>query len=93
MFTGWKKVAEIHWLWWKKYKNRIPILHIKDMAPGATQDFECPGNGIIDFPSIFTEAVSEGIEHFMVERDNVPDGMACLQSSGEYWESEILILC
>ncbi|MBN1789739.1 MAG: TIM barrel protein [Bacteroidales bacterium] len=68
----------------KKYMNRFPILHIKDMAPGASQDFECPGNGIIDFPSIFSEAVSQGIEHYMVERDNVPDGMACLQSSGEY---------
>jgi len=68
----------------KKYSGRIPILHVKDMAPGSTQDFECPGNGIIDFPAIFRESVSQGIEHYMVERDNAPDGMACLQSSGEY---------
>jgi len=68
----------------KKYSGRIPILHVKDMAPGSAQDFECPGNGIIDFPAIFRESVSQGIEHYMVERDNVPDGMACLKSSGEY---------
>jgi len=36
-----------------KYPGRIPILHIKDMASGSTQDFECPGSGIMDFPAIF----------------------------------------
>lgn len=68
----------------QNYGSRIPILHVKDMAPGSPQDFECPGSGIIDFPSIFREAQSQGIAHFMVERDDVPDGMACLQSAGAY---------
>jgi sugar phosphate isomerase/epimerase len=68
----------------KKYAGRIPILHVKDMAQGPEQDFACPGSGIIDFPSIFNEARLQGITHYMVERDNVPDGMACLQSSGAY---------
>ena len=67
-----------------KYPGRIPILHIKDMAPGSAQDFECPGNGIIDFPAIFKVAQQQGIAHYFVERDNVSDGMACLQSSGTY---------
>jgi sugar phosphate isomerase/epimerase len=68
----------------KKYPGRIVILHVKDMAPGSAQDFECPGNGIIDFPSIFAEAQKQEIAHYIVERDQVPDGMACLQSSGTY---------
>lgn len=68
----------------KKYKGRYMILHIKDMARGDAKDFECPGSGIIDFAPIFREADSQGIEHYMVERDNVPDGMACLRSAGEY---------
>jgi len=68
----------------KKYPGRIPILHVKDMAAGPEKDFACPGSGIIDFPAIFSEARSQGIAHYMVERDNVPDGMACLQSSGAY---------
>lgn len=68
----------------KKYDGRIKILHVKDMAPGSGMDFECPGSGIIDFPSVFREANRQGIKHYMVERDNVPDGMACLKSSGEY---------
>jgi sugar phosphate isomerase/epimerase len=68
----------------RKYKGRYLILHIKDMAPGNAKDFECPGKGIIDFSSIFREADSQGIKHFMVERDNVPDGIACLKSAAEY---------
>jgi len=68
----------------KKYSGRFPILHVKDMAPGNAMDFECPGSGIIDFPSLFSEAEKQGIKHYMVERDNVPDGLACLKSCGEY---------
>ncbi len=68
----------------KKYSGRFPVLHVKDMAPGDAQDFECPGSGIIDFPSLFKEADKQGIKHYFVERDNVPDGLACLKSSGEY---------
>jgi sugar phosphate isomerase/epimerase len=68
----------------KKYAGRYNILHIKDMAPGTAKDFECPGSGIIDFPAVFREADKQGIKHLMVERDNVPDGMACLQSAADY---------
>jgi len=68
----------------KKYPGRFPVLHVKDMAPGDARDFECPGSGIIDFPSLFREADKQGIKHYFVERDNVPDGLACLKSSGEY---------
>lgn len=68
----------------KKYAGRIPILHVKDMAPGEEQDFACPGSGIIDFAPIFAEAHRQGIQHYFVERDNVEDGLACLKSSGEY---------
>lgn len=67
-----------------KHSGRIPILHVKDMAPGVEQDFACPGSGIIDFPAIFREADKQGIEHCFVERDNVPDGLECLRTSGEY---------
>ncbi len=68
----------------KKYAGRIPVLHVKDMAEGAAQDFICPGRGIIDFKSIFAEAKKQGIEHYFVERDNEPDGIGCLKSSGEF---------
>ncbi|MBT3382770.1 MAG: sugar phosphate isomerase/epimerase [Prolixibacteraceae bacterium] len=68
----------------KKYPGRYSILHVKDMAPGDEQDFICPGSGIIDFAPIFKEAQKQGIEHYIVERDNEPDGLGCLKSSAEY---------
>ncbi len=68
----------------KKYSGRYSILHIKDMAPGPEQDFECVGSGIIDFPAIFREAQSQDISHFFVERDKVVDGMGCLASAATY---------
>lgn len=68
----------------QKYAGRYPILHIKDMAPGEQQDFECVGSGIIDFPAIFDEADKQNIRHFFVERDKVVDGMACLESAAKY---------
>ena len=68
----------------KKYSGRFKILHVKDMAAGPEQDFICPGSGIIDFAPIFSEAQKQGIEHYIVERDNEPDGIGCLNSSGEF---------
>ena len=68
----------------KKYKGRYPILHVKDMAPGPEQDFTCPGSGIIDFPSVFSESADQGIMHYYVERDNVVDGLECLRTSADY---------
>lgn len=68
----------------KKYPGRVKILHVKDMAPGPEQDFICPGSGIIDFGPIFKEAQKQGIMHYIVERDNEPDGIGCLKSSAEY---------
>lgn len=68
----------------KKYNGRYKILHVKDMAAGPEQDFICPGSGIIDFAPIFKEASKQGIEHYIVERDNEPDGIGCLKSSGDF---------
>ncbi len=68
----------------KKYPGRTKILHVKDMAPGTEQDFICPGSGIIDFGPVFKEAHKQGIKHYIVERDNEPDGIGCLKSSGEF---------
>ncbi|MGK7396475.1 MAG: sugar phosphate isomerase/epimerase family protein [Candidatus Cyclobacteriaceae bacterium M3_2C_046] len=68
----------------KKYPGRYGILHIKDMNNLQEMDFACPGEGIIDFAAVFEEAYRQDMEHFMVERDKVVDGMACLQSSSQF---------
>jgi sugar phosphate isomerase/epimerase len=68
----------------KQYPGRYPILHVKDMAPGAEQDFACPGSGIIDWKAVFAESTGQGIKHYFVERDNEVDGLGCLKGSAEY---------
>lgn len=68
----------------RRYKDRFCILHVKDMAAGAEQDFACPGSGIINFPSVFSEAADQGIKHYFVERDSVVNGLECLKTSADY---------
>ena len=68
----------------RKYSGRYAVFHVKDMASGPEQVFACPGSGIIDFGPLFAEAQRQGVRHYMVEQDNVVDGLACLQASGEY---------
>jgi len=68
----------------KKYTGRYPVLHLKDMTNDDQKTFECVGKGSIDFKGILKEAQKQGIKHYFVEFDKVVDGMACLQTSGEY---------
>lgn len=68
----------------KKYKNRYGILHVKDMTSDDKKTFADVGTGIIDFPSIFSEAADQSIDHYFVEKDNAADGMETLKISGEY---------
>jgi sugar phosphate isomerase/epimerase len=68
----------------QKYPGRYRILHLKDMSATAEQTFECPGSGIIDFGPVLAEARRQGIRHYIVERDKIVDGLACLQASGHY---------
>lgn len=68
----------------KKYPGRYRVLHVKDMAYGEEQDFACPGDGIIEWEPVFAESVSQGIQHFNVERDNAVDGLGCLRSASQF---------
>ncbi|TVR73250.1 MAG: sugar phosphate isomerase/epimerase [Marinilabiliales bacterium] len=71
----------------RKYRGRYPLLHVKDMAPGEEETFACPGSGIIDFGTVLAEAVDQDIRHYFVEKDNVVDGLACLESAATYLKS------
>jgi sugar phosphate isomerase/epimerase len=68
----------------KKHKNRYGILHVKDMTGDAQQTFADVGSGIIDFPSVFSEATDQGILHYFVEKDNAENGMETLKKSAGY---------
>lgn len=56
-----------------KYANRIPLLHIKDMAAGPDKRFAPVGTGIIDFKPIIAAGKAAGTQWFIVEQDNCYD--------------------
>jgi sugar phosphate isomerase/epimerase len=68
----------------KKYPGRCTILHLKDMDNATARSFACPGEGIIDFAPVLTEALNQDIRHFIVERDGETDGLNCLKNSAIY---------
>ncbi|MBM7097896.1 sugar phosphate isomerase/epimerase [Bacillus sp. H-16] len=80
---GNKILAEIDVYWVKKsgldpleyvtqFKDRMPIIHLKDMADNTEQSFTEIGNGIIDFAPILRWGEQNGIEWFAVEQDTCP---------------------
>ncbi len=75
----------IHYL--QKYPGRYEIFHVKDMDNTPKRSFACVGEGIIDFPAIFQIALKQGIQHYIVEKDDVKNELECLRSSYEYLSS------
>jgi sugar phosphate isomerase/epimerase len=78
----------------KKYKGRIPLMHVKDLAPNVTvrynervpkEAFKEAGSGILELPKILRTAEANGTKHFFVEQDQTPgDPMASLKQSIAY---------
>ncbi len=63
----------------KKYPNRFPLWHIKDMDnDGSMRDV---GEGIIDFEEIFKLKSLSGLEHYYVEHDNTPNSLMTASKS------------
>ncbi len=61
-----------HWL--KRYAGRVPLVHVKDIAPaGAKADedgWADVGHGTIGWPDLWPAAVAAGAEVMMAEHDN-----------------------
>jgi len=78
----------------KKYKGRIPLLHVKDLGPNITvrynekvprEAFKEAGAGILELPKILRTAQETGTKHFFVEQDQTPgDPMVSLKQSIAY---------
>jgi len=57
--------------------GRFPLWHVKDMAAdGSITDV---GDGVIDFPRIFSVAEQAGLEHAFIEHDNTTHPQATLR--------------
>jgi len=77
-----------------KYKGRVPLMHVKDLAPNITvrynekvpkEAFKEAGAGILELPKILKAASETGTKHFFVEQDQTPgDPMASLKQSIAY---------
>lgn len=80
--------------WMKKLKGRMPVLHLKDRAPGTPKQFAenvSPaafrevGNGTLDFKAILKLAPSVGVEHYHVEQDQTAgDPVDALRASFQH---------
>ncbi len=78
----------------KKYKGRVPLLHVKDLGPNITvrynekvpkEAFKEAGAGILELPRILRTAMDTGTKHFFVEQDQTPgDPMVSLKQSIAY---------
>ncbi|GGH86003.1 sugar phosphate isomerase/epimerase [Pullulanibacillus pueri] len=90
-----KIFAEVDVFWVKKagrnpldfiqpYKNRMPIIHLKDMTDDDKQTFAAVGTGTIDFAPILEWGEQSGVEWYAVEQDVCPgDPMESLKTSLE----------
>jgi sugar phosphate isomerase/epimerase len=88
-------LAEVDVYWVKKggadpftfiqpYKNRMPIIHLKDMTDDERQTFAEIGTGTIDFVPILKWCEKSGVEWYAVEQDVCPgDPMNSLKTSLE----------
>lgn len=84
--------------WMKKLKGRVPLLHLKDRAPGAPKQFAenlSPnafrevGYGTLDIKAILAAAPGAGVRHYLVEQDQVAgDPVESLKASIGYLERQ-----
>lgn len=58
-------------VWFKKYKDRFRLCHVKDRTKGATEaaDSCTLGEGSIDFSKILQTAKENGMQYYIVEQE------------------------
>lgn len=53
----------------RKYAGRVPLIHLKDMTDGQEPTWAEVGEGILDWPAIFSACEVAGAEAYIVEQD------------------------
>lgn len=73
-----KAEFDIYWLtkagekpieWINRYKNRTPLIHLKDMTTDAEQFFAELGTGGVDLEAVLNMGEEAGVEWWVVEQD------------------------
>ena len=67
-----------------KYPHRFEIFHVKDMDKTPERIYTCPGNGIIDFASLFARSKDAGVKYYVVEIDENSEPIQCIENSYNY---------
>ncbi|MGA2135220.1 MAG: sugar phosphate isomerase/epimerase [Bryobacteraceae bacterium] len=80
----------------KQYGDRIPLVHLKNVAPGTAHRFNemIPaaafrelGNGEVDIAAVIHAAKQAGVKHYFVEQDQTPGNpLDSLRQSFQYLE-------
>lgn len=53
----------------RRYADRVPLVHLKDMAADEQRSFAEVGEGTMDFDAIFAASETAGVEWYIVEQD------------------------
>ena len=73
-----KAELDVYWLtkagekpveWMNRYRNRTPLIHLKDMTTDEEQYFAELGTGGVDIESVFNLGVDAGVKWWIVEQD------------------------
>jgi sugar phosphate isomerase/epimerase len=74
--------------WLLKLKNRVDVIHIKDMCWKDGKFLMCEVmEGNLDWPAIIQAGNAAGVKYAMVEQDDCygKDPFECLKTSFENW--------
>lgn len=77
----------------RKYPNRCPIIHAKDIAPDFKDHdvtFKPLGEGCLDWPAIFAAGKDANIEWYVYEQDVCDDAFACAEKSLAFLKKHVL---
>jgi sugar phosphate isomerase/epimerase len=81
--------------WFKKYPNRFPMWHIKDMEasePGQPLGQTCEvGKGVINWKEIFAQQNLAGLEYAFVEQEQYRRPVfECIKTSADYIKANLI---
>jgi sugar phosphate isomerase/epimerase len=63
------KAGQDYASYFRGHPGRFPLWHVKDMDDTPEQFFAAVGDGVLDWPAIFSQAEAAGLEYFFVEQD------------------------
>ncbi|TME91935.1 MAG: sugar phosphate isomerase/epimerase [Chloroflexi bacterium] len=73
----------------REHRDRIRLLHLKDIAPGQTPPDVPVGRGTLDWDAILDAGGGAGVRWYIVEQDNPRDPLDDITQSARYLQRHI----